>query len=84
MLHLLRLITAGSGKAVSLILKKYTGRYLRIKAVMCVTNPYVLQKTYVFGEIKPAGTKTLPSVDTDEALQSLVLCFAHGEPQFLQ
>ena len=34
---------------------------------MCVTNPYVLQKTYVFGEIKPAGTKTLPSVDTDEA-----------------
>lgn len=67
MLHLLRLITAGSGKAISLILKKYTGRYLRIKAVMCVTNPYVLQKTYVFGEIKPAGTKTLPSVDTDEA-----------------
>lgn len=67
MLHLLRLITAGSGKAISLILKKYTGRYLRIKAVKCVTNPYVLQKTYVFWEMKPAGSKTLPSVDTDKA-----------------
>lgn len=48
MLHLLRLITAGSGKAISLILKKYTERYLRIKAVICVTNPYMLQKIYVF------------------------------------